>query len=294
MTGMDEADLQQELERAIGRGPALPLPAERLAAGRRALRRRRVAAAALAAGAVLAVVVPVAVLAGGAATSGVEPTPLATQSASPEVRAETTGPAADPSPSRPPQPWRGEYVRYTPDGELEIRPGVEVLDRVDDYLAGTRWVRSIALEIRFRGEVGWVDAAQLRDGRATSGWSEPSDGWADFRAWVEDQAAANGVGGPMAGGSGFPGLVEARGDGTFGELPGTTILAQRADPELPAGFAPASETTGAAYVEREGTHYLVLSRPGDLVVVPAAGHGDSLDELLAWARERYASGEGLL
>lgn len=292
MTGMDDTGLQRELEEAIGRGPALPVPEERLAAGRRALRRRRAGVAALAAAAVVAVVVPVAAIAGGAVTSGVEPAPLSPPS-SPSVPAGTTGPSHDPTPSRPPQPWRGDYVRYTSDGELEIRPGVEVLDRVDDYLAGTRWVRSVALEIRFRGEVSWVDASQMRNGEASSGWSEPSDGWAGFRAWVADQAAANGAGG-AGGGGGFPGLVEARGDGTFGELPGTTVLAQRADPELPESFAPASETTGAAYVERDGTRYLVLARPGDLVVVPAAGRGSSLDELLDWARGRYASGEGLL
>ena len=249
------------------------------------------AVAALTAGAVVAVLAPVAALAGGAATGGAVPTPVAPPSDSSQGPGEVPRAAET---SYPPQPWRGrDYVRYTPDGELEIRPGVEVLHRVDDYLAGTRWVRSVALEIRFRGEVSWVDASQLRNGHSSSGWSEPSDAWADFRAWVADQAAANGVGEPLAGG-GYPPLVEVRGDGTFGELPGATVLAQQADPELPASFAPASETTGAAYVERDGTRYLVLSRPGDLVVVPAAGHGASLGELLAWARQRYESGEGLL
>jgi hypothetical protein len=48
-----------------------------------------------------------------------------------------------------------------------------------------------------------------------------------------------------------------------------------------------------------GVRQLVLFRDqigggtGELIAVHAAGHGDSLDELLDWARGQYASEEGV-
>lgn len=274
MTGMD---LQQELERAIGDGPALPSAGERLAAGRRRLRRRRAGVAAAAAAAVVAVVVPVAALAGGALTSGVDPlgTPSATQDAVPGVE----------------EPWRDTYARYTQHGDLEIRPGATVLDRVDGYLDGTRWTRSVALELRHEGVVRWV-TAEWRRGQSSSGWTEPGGDWTDFYEWVVDEASNYGGDGGRA-----VGLLWD-GDGLVASSD-TEILEQRRDVDLGPRVAAESEQTGAALVEIEGERMLVLYRQapgeeGQLLAVLRNDDARTLDELVAWAREHYESGKGVL
>ena len=77
-----------------------------------------------------------------------------------------------------------------------------------------------------------------------------------------------------------------------------SVLEQQPSPDLPRNFAPAGAPTAAAYVEQDGVRYLVLYRNahGDeqLIAVESAGHGDSLDALLAWARQRYEDEVGLL
>ncbi len=62
-------NLQQELDRAIGHGPALPTPEERLAAGRAALRRRRAAVGAGVVAVLVAVAAPFALGVGDDARS---------------------------------------------------------------------------------------------------------------------------------------------------------------------------------------------------------------------------------
>lgn len=275
MSGMD---LQQALEDAIDDGPALPPPVERLAAGRRALRRRRVGLAAGAAAVVVAVVVPVAALAGGRLTSGVEPLGSPT-------------PTSDGAPGFE-EPWRDTYARYTRKGELEIRPGAEVLDRVDDHLAGTRWTRSVALELRYEGVVRWV-TAEWRRGQSSSGWTEPGGDWTDFREWVAQEAADQGADPGRAVELGWDG------DGLVASED-VEILEQRADVDLgPAFPAEEGERTGAALVVVAGDRMLVLFRqaPGEEGRVIAVLRNDretTLDGLLDWARARFESGEGTL
>lgn len=289
-------DLHDELENAIGHGPTLPTPQERLAAGQAALRRRRALVSVGAAAAVAAVVLPLAVLAGGGATSGTAPSPAAP----PSVAAPAPSPsAATEEPTEPaPQRWqRWESIRYSAEGQLEIRPGVEVLDRVDGYLsASPRWEHSVAMEVRRDGTVHWVSAEWDSETGSSSGSTEANDGWVDFRAWVASQTAVNVPGKPDPG-NGYPDLVFVEEDGSLAGHPGTTVLEQRQDLGFPENFAPAGAPTAAAVVERDGVRYLVLYRlidgASDLIPVPAAGHGETLDALLAWARGRYESGEGV-
>ena len=63
-------DIQWELENAIGNGPDLPPPTERLVAGRAALRRRRWVVGAGTAAVVAALVVPAVALSVGPAERG--------------------------------------------------------------------------------------------------------------------------------------------------------------------------------------------------------------------------------
>lgn len=274
-------DLRDHLEAAIGTGPQQRPVEPLIAAGRRAVRRRRIAAVAGTA-AVLAVVGSTYALAGGQPDAARDP------------QVTHSGPtrSAEPSPDDPGATltWgSGEYVRWLPSsGVLQVRPGVEVLDRVDDYLKGSpAYQGSVAMDVLFRGKESWV-TLEWNEGTSGYGLTEPSDGWADFRAWVADQAAANGVGGP--GGTGYPDLVFVRADGTLDPLGHAEILAQTTA-DLPAGF------DRAAYVDLEGHRYLVLSRgvagQSDLVTIHAEPHGDTLGELLAYARQKFADGEGV-
>lgn len=290
-----DRDIQQQLEQAIGHGPALPAPADRLAAGRAALLRRRLTVGGAAAVVAALMVTPFAIAAGGGGTRTVEPAPAAPAPASTRSAEASEEPATAEEPSQEPeQRWhRWEFVRFDGDGQLELRPGIEVLDRVDGYLRGTRWDHSVAMEVTWQGQVYWSSAEWDREEDSGSSGSTPeNDGWADFRAWVASQAAANtGADDP---GTGRPEMVVDNGDGTLTASPGTTILEQQADPDLPENFASASERTAAAYVEHKGVRYLALARPGQVIVVPSEGHGDSLAALLSWARAKYESGEGLL
>lgn len=80
-------------------------------------------------------------------------------------------------------------------------------------------------------------------------------------------------------------------DRTFGVVKGVQVIDQTTD-GLPDGFF------RAAYLEHDGKRYLVLARDVggsgvDLLTVHAEAHGSSLDELVAYARAKYASGEGV-
>lgn len=288
-------DLREHLDASIGAGPPHRDLAPLLAAGRRAVRRRRIASGA----AVVAVV-------------GVIGTTLAVGQGTPDAARDlpatgqssaTTDPSPsddDPSEARTEPPayhWQaGELATYTADGRLQIRPGVQVLDRVDDYLHGSPvYDRSVALDVRYRGVEQWMtlewsggDSSGSGASSSGAGYSDPSDGWADFRAWVADQAAANGVGGP--GGTGYPDLVFPSDTCDFKDLGYAEILAQATE-GLPDSYVRAAE------VRLEGKRYLVMCRitagKPDLVTIHAEGHGADLAQLLAYARGKYASGEGV-
>src|SRR6476619_7379248 len=126
---MSSAELQEEIERSFGHGPAHPPVEHRIAAGRRALVRRRVAsgAAALAVVAVIGTgwyaVAPGDPLGRGSGQVAVDPTPTPTPTSTPSPTHEAPG-------SRP---WEDNLTaRYTDDGELEIRPGVVVHEHIEN------------------------------------------------------------------------------------------------------------------------------------------------------------------
>ena len=283
-------DLREHLDAAIGAGPDHRPVASLLTAGHRAVRRRRIAAVTGTA-VVLAVVGTTYAAAGGQPRAAHDPQvthPGPTASATPDP-----SPAEDAAAE---QPWgRYDFIRYDDrNGRLEVRSGVQILDRVDDYLRGTRFDHSVAMDVLFEGKeywvsAEWVAATKTMESYGSAGMTKPSDGWADFRAWTDDQAAANGV--EVEGGSGYPDLVVAAADATLSAAPGARILEQTAT-DLPEGF------DRAAYVGRDGRRYLVLERiigsqEPELITVHAEPHGDSLDALLSWARQKYADGEGV-
>ena len=276
--------LQQEIERSFGDGPEHRPVELRVEAGRRALRRRRVAATAAALGVVT--VLGIGYVAVGPGTSGrangliaVDPTPT-------------------PSPSEPTAPEGGTWEDNTPvryvDGELEIREGVVVHERIENPYDYEPPRVSDALDLTFDGQRLWL----VVDGKRNSyGYSStvPSNGWASFADWVSDQAD-----GTSGGDDGWPDTMRLSADGRVVPTPGTTVHNRTDDPQLGASFAEPGTPTGAAVVSVEGDEkgYFIVWRviDGELDVIttpPNEVTGATFDELLEYARSQYANGEGL-
>ena len=302
-------NLHEELEAAIGHGPALPPPADRLVAGRSALRRRRLVVASGAAAAVVAVVLPVAALAGGSPTSGRDLTPAAPVSAPVATPTEeATSAPAEPEATFDP---RIDEVAYADlrTGELMINPEAVVLRRVDDLYPGKK-TQSVALDLRLDGKRHWIVLEWDEGGSSASSGGPDDPFYSDWEDFLSTSTSGGGMTSGPGVGSGHdpaarndrvePGTVVGlawAGD-AFTASGGTKILEQRADVDLGPSFAAPDETTAAAYVVMDGVEQLVVyrddgSRP-QVIAVLAKGHGESLDGLLAWARQRYGSGEGLL
>lgn len=300
-------DLAQELERAIPAGPPLPPPEARTLAGRAALRRRRVLTGLATTGAVAALAVPVVLGVGGTATRGQDPAPPASRPT--VVEPSRTADARPRRPERDPAAsyeWgKDEVVAVDNLGGngLLIRPGAVVLERREDLYPG-KDTESVALRLRYGGQVHWEAWEWDRGG--SSGMSGGPDD--PFYSGFDDFVAKATSGGGMTGGT--PSRRGARDDTPERVRAGVTwngselvaggvgqIVEQRASVPMPADGAGTDGTVAAAYVDLAGTPVLVLHRDdGDpqLISVDATGHGDSLGELLAWARQRYRSGAGLL
>ena len=304
-------DLAQELDRAIPAGPPLPPPETRAARGRTALRRRRAAVAVATVGAVAAIAVPIAVAAGGPATRGHDPAPPVSRPtmSEPSRSADRQPPRRERDPAAS-YPWRkGEVVAASPGDGLLLRPGTAVLHR-QGPLYPDKATESVAVRVRFEGLEYWA-ACEWDAGGSTCQAGSPRDtfysGWADFVAQATSGGGmTNGpVGSPgKAGGAAradpvvpadLPWLSSDLAAGEIRSVSPGRVLDQETGVPMPRSFAPPGTPTAAALVAEGDTRYLALFRgEEELVVVEATGHGDTLEELLAWARQRYRSGEGLL
>jgi hypothetical protein len=277
-------NISEELDRSFGDGPPLPPVAVRIAAGRKGLARRRArnGVAGLAAAAALAGGYYVAAP-GEASGSGL--------------------PAINPPPSVTPEPtqqpteeqWqRGTLLRYV-DGELQIRPGVEVHEHIENPYGFEPPGLSDALDVTWKGQRQWLMIERGPGSRAEStSASTPSNGWASFADYVADQVSSG------ASGSGWPQTFELDGGGQVVPTPGTRVHNRTDDPQLGPDFAPPGVATGAAVVTvaGEASSYFVVWRvvEGTLDVIttpPDEATGATFEELLAYARSQYASGEGL-
>lgn len=294
-------NLREELDRSIGPGPPLPAAEERLRAGRVALRRRRLVVGAAGAAVLIVTITPLA-LSGGPTTGAAEPAPVGPPAPQQTVAAPPMTVERWPS-------WVKEsaYIDVRT-GALHIRPDARVVERRDD-LYPTEETFSVALDLVVDGEHEWL-VLESGDSGGMGVFGGPGDSlYDDFDDFVAKATAGGGSrsgpgrrgkgqGGDGQGAEDFPTPGEVTGLTVEGERfssDGTvTILAQQPSPDLPDSFAPAGDATAAAYVEQDGVRSLVLSRPGPLIVVESAGHGDSLAALVDWARGRYQSREGLL
>ncbi len=280
--------LDEQIERSFGTGPAHRPVEERIAAGRRALRRRRAAAAITAVGAVAVLGTTLAVALPG--PDQATPGRVATE---PSVTASGAPRTPEPSPS--PVPWeRSELARFAEDGSLEIRPGAQVHERIDNPYGYEPPSYSVALDVTWQGSRLWT-IVEVTGRGGSSSTSAPSAGWASFADWVADQPGST-----LGTNSGWPETVTLRPDGGVVAAAGAEILQRTDDPQLGADFAPAGTPTGAAVVVVDGddTSYFVVWRVIDgeldvVVVPPQDVVGATFAELLSYARSQYASGEGL-
>jgi hypothetical protein len=269
-----DVELHESLTRGFGPEPPHRPVTDRLAAGQRAVRRRRLAGA--------AVTVAVASVVGLGATmvangNGGGNDQVATDPTS------TTEPAVE--------PWQeGEVARYSDDGMVEVRPGVKVLHRINDPLGDpSDFNHSVALALEFRGSETWLILSWETDpngGTSETAAGGPVDG--TFADWVEQAVAAN------EDNSG--GYVEFADDGSLVASHGVTILDQRHPVPL-KDFVLAGEPSAAALLQGpDGKKWYVVVRDSgglDVIATPFRTGGPDLDAFLDYAREKYASGEGL-
>jgi hypothetical protein len=184
-------DLRDELEQAIGHGPALPPPEVRLRAGQAALRRRRLAVGAGVLAVASALVAPFAA-SGGIGSRGVDPaSPISRPTAPPDVPLNLEADGVTPEPDRRrytahTYPWRRDTVAAIDFGGDEplIRPGANVIDRRDDLFPGSD-SHSVALVIRFEGQRYWV-AMDWTEGGGTIGQDVAGEVFDSFDEFVSD------------------------------------------------------------------------------------------------------------
>ena len=280
---MSFSELHEEIDRSFGHGPAPRSVEDRIHAGHRALLRRRLASG-------FAAFAVVAALGGTAWALAPGDRPAATGT----IIATDPSPAPSPTESASPEPWEpGTPVRYV-DGELQIRPGVVVHERIENPYGYAPPRMSDALDLTFKGKRMWVIAEHKNSGGSLS-MSAPSNGWASFADYVADQVEL-----AVPGDSGWPDTLRLTDQGTVVASPGSEILQRSDDPALGESFAPAGTPTGAALVRaaEDGVAYFVVWRVvgGELDVLttpPDDVTGATFQELLSYARSQYASGEGL-
>ena len=278
-------DINEALDRSLGEGPP-PRPIEdTIRAGRSALRRRR-------AGSALAVCALVAV-AGGTSYA-----------IAPRGDADTAGPgpataATSPRPSgiasrQPGEPvMPREVIRLRADGALVVvRSGAVITQRVPNPLGLEPPGYSAGAEVKYRGSTNWY-LVKRQPGSGSEWTSVPArQAFPTLASWLADQVAVERGDPTLA-------LVRFGTNGRLEPLSGVMLLEQRADPELPANFAPAGSRTVAATVRWHGAvwHELARRLPGSSSAeyFPAAASvaGKTLDQFLAYARNRYSGGEGL-
>lgn len=194
----------------------------------------------------------------------------------------------------------GEPATLDADG-LVLAPGAgPVLERVDNPMGYTEAQgQSLGIRVMFKGREKYSLVVRHADGGTSMGTNDASG---DFAGWLEGRVASqrsldvlNGVTDGPPGAPADPSRwLRLQGDGDVVGAKGVALLEVDADPDL-ADFALGADRTGAVRV-------LVDERPrfaayrvidGELEVIAAPGSFDSMSAFLEWARQQYASGEGM-
>lgn len=293
-----DVDWQHELDGSFGTGHDLP-PGHYVAAGRTAVRRRRRASALVAAASVL--VAGGAVWATAPDPSARSDAPVASDGPTPRVTETPVDQERDAAGQE--EPFFGSGPATLDDDGLVLAPGAgPVLERVQNPMGYTRAEgRSLAIRVMFEGREHYSLLVLHPDGGTSMG---TNDATGDFPGWLAGRVAtqrsldvANGVlDSPPATPSSDPSSwLTLQPDGDVVPGPGVVLLEEDASPRLGDVFAPAGARTGAVVVlvdERpQYAAYRVVDNTLDVVAGP--GSFDSLSAFLGWAREQYASGEGM-
>lgn len=282
-----DSDLREQLDRSFGDGPThLPLDA-RLAAGHRALLRRRIGTGLVTAAVVIAVIGTTFAVAGGDDRATREPGYAASDSS------VATEPSVSPEPS--PIPWRGEFVRYDRAGEVEVRPGAEVLERIENPYGHELPRRSVGLTVSWKDKTYWV-LLETRSSMTTP--ADPEGAWSNLGEWVAEQVALDSGAGSEDEAADFPGTnVRFDDSGRLVADEGYRVVEQRTDVDMPDSFAPAGATTAVALVEGPGgerTWWLGRITDGFEDYIPYdAEPGQTVEQFLVFARGKYDAGVGL-
>jgi hypothetical protein len=215
-------------------------------------------------------------------------------------------PTAQASPSAAPV-WEDgdELARYDADtGELLINPAATVEQRIDNPFDVAAPATSVGLVLTRGHKTFWY--ALYRDATGASSTYGPAEHRRSFRAWLDDLhgiVPGDDVTLPAPGAGDFPGLPAddlvslAAGTEQLVAAEGVTILEQRPGVDAGRSFAAPRDRTAAARVRTatgQVVYVLVRASGGtsQAISVPEAKGGPDLDAFLAFARERYAEGEG--
>jgi hypothetical protein len=304
-----DTEIRDEIERSFGDGPPTEDLGLLLETGRAAVRRRRLVEG----GSLLLVAAGVAVIAllsTGNGAGSTAPSPAATPRATQAAEAATPDPTPVVPDDRPdvvttedPDLPAGEPVSLEPDGTVGVRPGVEVVRTIAHPYGDKALTASAAVEYTWRGTTYWF-VGYVEDGSSGAA-VQPVLSTMSFRAWIHEQRPIRGseTDGSADAGGDWPGradldlVVFLADTQRLAPLPGATILQQRAHPDLPDSFATADDRSAVAEVRFESKRWYVLARSAagsdpEFIVVSAGKGGDTLDEFLILAQERYAEGGG--
>ena len=307
-----DIDWQHELDSSFGTGHDLA-PDHYLASGRRAVRRRRATAVVLASA---IVVCGTAVWASGPGSALRGEAPVANERVD-SRQVEVTEPDEDPArlDKRVRQLDRMRQQAEKPsfignpatlvDGELVLAPKAgPVLQQVAnpmDYAAGSGRT-SIGIRVMFEGREKYSLIATEDDERTASTSLNTVSATGDFAGWLAaavnsqrslDQTDAA----PDTSVTETPDAWLSLGpDGSIESAsPFVAVMEVREGVDLGDGFALDADRVGAARLQVAGTSEFVVWRAvrGRLEVIGGPGPCDSLSAFVRWAREQYASGQGL-
>ncbi|GAB3264998.1 hypothetical protein [Nocardioides dilutus] len=301
---LDEPDLALLLDESFGDGPPLPAPADRLAAGRTALRRRRRVGVAGSAAAVAVILGGVAVLGpGGNGPETAEPlAPGPTTSSSEgtideaqlEVSLDRLAALAQVR-ARHLQTQQLVSKQFPAaldqDGTLVVKDGWEVTQQVPDPVGLTPPEASLGVVVTDGRRTRWMLLTlELVKGTMSAGASadDPGKGYSRFEDWLASMVAISGGAEPDA-------LVVVGAGDQVAAGPGSTLVDVQEIDVIEGYTSPGDRI---AEVRRDGRTWFVVIRghgldaetiPVDAEVLPDA----TLDALLTYLAQQADSGEGV-
>lgn len=301
-----EIDWQRQLDSSFGSGRDLP-SGHYVLAGRRAVRRRRAAAV------VVAATIAICGGAAWAASPGATPRgdapaathgPDADQDRTTDERDRGQDRKRDVTPSMSVEEEFGNNPAVLELDGLKVSPlAGAVLERLPNPMGYTpAQGRSIAIRVMYEGGERYSFMSLTDGGTSLSTTTHYATG--DFAGWVDGVARTqrtldvlNGVTASTSSTdrSDPDSWLMLTPDGLVAATRGNVLLEARVDVDLGGDFARDADRTGAVRMlvggRPENVAYRIVD--GRLEVIAGPGSYATLGDFLAWARQQYASGEGM-